>query len=83
MTYRRRKNVHRLVKRSSPVTLCMEDNLKIMYTNIDTLTKSKMNLLNIRITQTFPDIICIVELLPKNYSIEPSIESHQLKGYNL
>ena len=42
-----------------------------------------MNLLSISNTQTIPDIIYIVELLPKNYIIKLSIESYQLKGYNL
>ena len=57
--------------------------LTIFYTNIDVLTKSKLNLLEVRISLMSPDIICITEILPKNTKSKYSIDTYQLKGYNI
>ena len=58
--------------------------LTIFYTNIDVLTKSKLNLLEVRISLMSLDIICITEILPKNTKSKYSIDTYQqLKGYNI
>lgn len=58
-------------------------NLTILYTNIDVLTKSKINLLDVQIKIMQPDIICIVELLPKNVRTKPTIDAYQIRNYNI
>ena len=40
--------------------------LTIFYTDIDGLTISKLNLLELRISLMSPDISCITGILPKN-----------------
>ena len=42
------------------------DNLKILYTNADTLTSSKRNELAARVKLEHPDIIIITEIYPQN-----------------
>ena len=41
-----------------------------------------MNLLDVYICNTHPDIICLVEILPKNARLRKTIEAIQIKGYN-
>ena len=41
--------------------------LKIWYTNTDVFTINKLHELSSRITDEFPDIICIPEVKPKNF----------------
>ena len=57
--------------------------LTIFYTNIDVLTKSKLNPLEVRISLMSPHIICTTEILPKNTQSKYSIDTYQLKGYNI
>ena len=55
----------------------------ILYCNIDVLTKTKLNLLDVCISTNSPDIICITEVLPKNSLVEATAETYQIWGYNL
>ena len=41
--------------------------LKIWYTNTNVFTTNKLHELSSRITDEFPDIICIAEVKPKNF----------------
>ena len=45
-------------------------------------TKSKINLLDVRISGKSPDIICLMAVLPKYCYILPKAESYQIKDYN-
>ena len=42
-----------------------------------------MNLLDVCIVNKHPDIICLVEILPKNARIKKTIDAIQIKGYNI
>ena len=53
-----------------------------MYTNIDTLTKTKKNILETEIAKTLPDVICLTEVLPKNSIYERTEEFLKIEGYN-
>ena len=52
-----------------------------MYTNADSLS-NKINELNIRIDSDRPDIICITEILPKNYLYEINNEELAIQRYS-
>ena len=45
--------------------------------------KSKLNLLEVRISLMSPDIIRVTEILPRNTRSKYSIDTYQLKGYNI
>ena len=55
----------------------------ILYCNIDVFTKSKQNLLDVRISDKLQDIICLTEVLPKHCYTLPKTESYQIKDYNM
>ncbi len=50
---------------------------------MDVFTKSKMNLLDVYLSKTAPNIICINEVLPKNSRFKAAANSYQINGYNL
>lgn len=58
-------------------------NLKIWYTNSDTLTTAKINELSSRIQHEHPDIICITEAYPKFSHYLCNDESLQITGYDM
>lgn len=58
--------------------------LTIWYTNADTLTKDKVNELTNEINQENPekpDIICITEFKPKNFSRTLTEQEYKIEGY--
>ena len=56
--------------------------LKIWYTNTDVFTMNKLHKLSSRITDEFPDIICIAEVKPKNFKRTLSLLEYNIVGYN-
>ena len=69
--------------RSKPIKTKYFNNLKIWYTNADTLTPSKLSELEANIKVSHPDVICITEVSPKNSSEEICDESYNIGGYNM
>ena len=59
------------------------DNLKILYTNADTLTSSKRNELAARVKLEHPDIIIITEIYPKNSIHDITEEILKIDGYDI
>ena len=58
------------------------EKLRVLYTNADTYLNKKEEL-NLRISQENPDIIAMVEILPKNKSSNISECELQIDGYNM
>ena len=59
------------------------NNLKIWYTNADTLTPSKLSELESNIKASHPDIICITEVNPKNSKDDICDEAYNIEGYSM
>ena len=55
--------------------------LKVIYTNIDVMTKEKKAELEAEITNCKPDVICLNEVAPKNYIYELTDEHMNIDGY--
>ena len=57
-------------------------NLKIMYTNVDSLLNKRVEL-QAHIVQHAPDVICITEVVPKNTSLSVQDVELQLENFDL
>ena len=70
---------------NAPISKICEDHLRltVWYTNADTLTKEKFNELNLRMYISKPDLVCIVEVNPKNSIFDTPDEAFNIQGYNL
>ena len=59
------------------------NNIKLWYTNADTLTAHKLNELQAHVKLEHPDIICITEVEPKNSCDKICDEAFNINGYNM
>ena len=74
------KPFHKIVKNNNHVS---QSTLKIIYTNIDTLTPTKKAELEAELNISKPDIICLTETIPKNYKYDINEDSMAITGYQL
>ena len=57
--------------------------LNIWYAKTDVFTINKLHELSSRITDEFPDIICIAEVKPKNFKRTLSLTEYNIVGYTV
>ena len=57
--------------------------MKVLFTNADQLTSSKMAELQIKVNQEKPHIVAVSEVKPKNRGKERTMEDYKISGYSL
>ena len=57
--------------------------LKVLYSNVDILSTTKLAELEHEINKNQPKIVCLTEILPKSNKYHFDIQNCQIEGFNL